>query len=899
MNAIRTPAAYTLLALQLLFVLFVLEVPYYIADRFFARNRGDAFYRAQRAVARWFFRLYPFGVQRRINARARSFPNPCVIVCNHQSMLDILMAMTLPVNARWFLKPWTLRIPLMGELNKLARHIRVEEEAGDPEKPQGFDAALDWLSKDVSILMFPEGSRSPDGNLRRFKNGAFLLAIEAGVPIVPVVLEGTGACVRKGSPVVHHPDVVMKVLDPVETNGMTATDAAALKTRVHDQMAGEVAALRVAERKPGAPLIHGWVARLGMFAAALVIAAVTALSIYVSNWCIAQPPAYDGDRKLAKSEIRETTFDERVVKRLDQNWRRRRSGINELALSGNPWERGYANATLTPDLLQAQEQHLLRTAREFLPGDASFWLVKQVIAVNNRNLPQHVSEREQLEVLGLVEGSTDQYPDSGVPLYHRVLNYHAAHDISHMLIDNPLVTQAELVGCSGFAAWGEYTENGDLWVARNFDWEAGEIFDREKCVLYVWPDDGIPYVHVAWAGMAGAVTGMNAAGISVHINAARTDETRFGEVGTPVSMLVKRVLEQARTIEQAHEIIRDAKVFVSDSYLVASRDEKRAVVIEKSPLHCALREPVKQGVILQTNHFLGEAWKDDPVHTEQMQQATTLYRWQRLEELTDIVRGKINARECLLILRDKKGRGGKDIGYGNRNAIDAGICAHSVIMNLTRGEMWVCAGPNTYGEYVYVPAANAAEAASWYALATMQLMSGDVPAYRQTCRGMMARFGDTHDAGIAGRLALTCSLAGGAVDDLSALLRLAARAPVDGDLFAHVRGVLEYRAGNHVRTIELLHPQADRLKPGDLIAFAAAAMAQQQLGHAAEAAAALASAREINRKIGADPAKGQALPYESTVHLVQARILLREAEQMIHPPATVPASQMTRHRARP
>jgi hypothetical protein len=171
-------------------------------------------------------------------------------------------------------------------------------------------------------------------------------------------------------------------------------------------------------------------------------------------------------------------------------------------------------------------------------------------------------------------------------------------------------------------------------------------------------------------------------------------------------MLVKRVLEQARTIEQAHAIIRDATVFVSDSYLVASRDEKRAVVIEKSPLHCWLREPTTAGVILQTNHFLGDAWKEDPVHTAQMQQATTLYRWQRLEELTEKVRGKINARECLLILRDKKGRGGKDMGYGNRNAIDAGICAHSVIMNVTRGEMWVCAGPNTYGEYVYVPAAN-------------------------------------------------------------------------------------------------------------------------------------------------------------------------------------------------
>jgi hypothetical protein len=447
-----------------------------------------------------------------------------------------------------------------------------------------------------------------------------------------------------------------------------------------------------------------------MAVAATLIAAVTGLSIYVNNWCIAEPPAYEGDRALAQAEMRELTLDERRVQRLGENWRRRRDGINELALSGSCWERGYANAKLTQELLHAQEKHLLDSAREFLPTAASFWLVSQLVAVNNRDLPQHVTRDEQIEVLGLVEGSVDQYPDSGVPLYHRVLNYHAAHDISHVLIDNPLVAREDLVGCSAFAAWGPASENGDLWVARNFDWEAGEIFDKEKCVLYVWPDDGIAYVHVAWAGMAGAVTGMNAAGISIHVNAARTDETRFGNIGTPVSMLVKRVLEQAHTVDEALRIIRDTPVFVSDSYLVASRDEKRAVIIEKSPLHCVMRESAKPGLILQTNHFLGEEWRDDPVHREQRERATTLCRWQRLEELADKVYGKINARTCLSILRDRKGRGGKEIGLGNRNAIDACICAHSVIMNVSSGEMWVSAGPHTYGEYMYVPVAQMLQA---------------------------------------------------------------------------------------------------------------------------------------------------------------------------------------------
>lgn len=711
MTAIRTAVAYPLLALQLLLVLFLFELPYWVWDRFFARNRGDAFYRAQRAVARWFVRLYPFGMQHRVNVRADAFPQPCVIVCNHQSSLDFLIALLLPVNARWFVNPRTHRIPLMGELTKLARHIKVEDEPGDPERPRGFDTALDWLGRGVSVLLFPEGSRSPDGQLRRFKNGAFLLAIEAGVPIVPVVLDGTGACLRKGSLVVRHPDVVLKVLPPVSTEGLSGeADAATLKAEVQQRMAAEIDALRDSKNKPGLPFVNGWLARLAMLAVALVFGAAACLSIYVDNFCIIQPPAFDGDRSLAQVEPLRARLAERQATLLGENWRRRRDGIHEVGLHGSPWERGYANATLTGELLEAQERYMFKTAREFLPYDASFWLVKQLVAVQNRTLPAHVSSAEQQEILGLAEGSTDHFPEEGWPLFHRVVSYHAAHDISHFLIDNPLLSRRDVIGCTGFAAWGDATINGDLWVGRNFDWEAGEVFDRDKCIIYVWPNDGIPYVHVAWAGMAGAVTGMNAQGLSIHLNAARTDETRFGRVGTPVSLLVRRVLAQARNIDEAHAIIREAAVFVSDSYLVASRAEKRAVVIEKSPLHCHLREADRPGLLLQSNHFHGDAWRDDSVHRKQMETATTLYRLQRLEELTRSRHGSIDAAASLAILRDRAGRGGKNIGFGNRNAIDAGICAHSVIMNVSTGEMWVGAGPHTYGDYVYVPVAAMLEA---------------------------------------------------------------------------------------------------------------------------------------------------------------------------------------------
>src|SRR5690606_4635978 len=150
------------------------------------------------------------------------------------------------------------------------------------------------------------------------------------------------------------------------------------------------------------------------------------------------------------------------------------NGLHELGLSGDPWQRGYANARLCQDLTAKQEQLLLETVNEFVPNRAAFWAVKQLVAINNRTLPQHVSDAEQLEILGLTEGSIDQPPDD-VPLYHRILTYHAAHDISHIFIDHPLVTTSDFVGCTAFAAWGEASADGNLYVARNFDFEAGEV----------------------------------------------------------------------------------------------------------------------------------------------------------------------------------------------------------------------------------------------------------------------------------------------------------------------------------------------------------------------------------------------------------------------------------------
>src|SRR5262249_12965507 len=154
----------------------------------------------------------------------------------------------------------------------------------------------------------------------------------------------------------------------------------------------------------------------------------------------------------------------------------------------------------------------------------------------------------------------DQHSDF-LPTYHRVVFYHSLHDITQGLEHSPLL------GCSAFAAGGAATTNGHLLVGRNFDFEGPEIFDRDKAVIFFKPGGKIPFASVAWVGMSGVVTGLNAEGIYVSVNAARTDDK--GGPGMPVQILMREMMEQARSIDDVLRMVRTTPVMVPDFYLVA------------------------------------------------------------------------------------------------------------------------------------------------------------------------------------------------------------------------------------------------------------------------------------------------------------------------------------------
>jgi hypothetical protein len=374
-------------------------------------------------------------------------------------------------------------------------------------------------------------------------------------------------------------------------------------------------------------------------------------------------------------------------------------GVRYLYLAGPPFELGYENARLSQDVLERQEDVLYRSKDAFVPSRVLQWILRKVLLFMGRGLPEFVPEKRKLEVLGLARGSKPDRHADDAPLYHRVLHYHAIHDYVHLLMDNPVVYGHwdELrTGCSAFAATSEATRDRHVLLARDFDMELGRIFDEEKVVLVVNPESGIPFVSVAWSGMAGAVTGVNRAGIACVLDAAASDDDAF--TGEPISFVVRDVLERAHTLDEAVAIIRDARVFVSDDFVLASAGEDRAVVVEKSPRRCAVRQ-AEGGLVLATNHFLCPEFSGDKANGKRRRDATTEERFARLTELVAPLRGSLSVPSCVSVLRDRRGPQGKDIGLGNRAAIDALIATHSVVIDATARTLWVAAAPHTLGPY--------------------------------------------------------------------------------------------------------------------------------------------------------------------------------------------------------
>jgi 1-acyl-sn-glycerol-3-phosphate acyltransferase len=160
---------------------------------------------------------------------------PYVVVSNHESFTDILLISHLPWEMKWLSKAELFRIPIMGWMMWLAGDIPVKRGFG-PSALEAMARCRKALANRVSVMIFPEGTRSKTAELLPFKDGAFRLAIEAGVPILPLAVSGTSTALRKHDWRFGKSVAEVRVLSPVDTTGLTLADVPALKGRVREMI---------------------------------------------------------------------------------------------------------------------------------------------------------------------------------------------------------------------------------------------------------------------------------------------------------------------------------------------------------------------------------------------------------------------------------------------------------------------------------------------------------------------------------------------------------------------------------------------------------------------------------------------------------------------------------------
>lgn len=431
-----------------------------------------------------------------------------------------------------------------------------------------------------------------------------------------------------------------------------------------------------------------WLKRILIGAAVLALGGWLLGSILMRSWT-AKPPPLPADVAILqlKPELRDgKTW-------LGQSWVTRREGLLVIRLKGPPFEMGYASGVLLTEQMHTLENEFLDMIHGYVPQDWKIKVLQSYVIFRNRKLSNYVPDDYRLQIYGTILGCPDGHPELG-DYYNRLLNYHAAHDISYMMIDNPLIARA---GCTAFGAWGSATESGHLITGRNFDWEAAEVFSRDRVVILSEPDRGIPFVSLAWASMAGVVSGMNRAGVSVTINGAPSSLP--GETATPVAMVARDILQKAHNLPEALELMRRAKVFVSTLWLIGSRADGKFVVVEKTPDKMNVRESAGD-TIVSANHFQTPGLQEDKRNQRYLEEATSFPRFDRLAELLAGAGGKINAARAVEFLRDRKLPGGEFAGNGQRAALNAFIATHATVMDLTDGIFWAAAPPHQLGQFV-------------------------------------------------------------------------------------------------------------------------------------------------------------------------------------------------------
>jgi 1-acyl-sn-glycerol-3-phosphate acyltransferase len=163
-----------------------------------------------------------------------------VIISNHQSILDILLMNCLRYRYKWISKIENFNVPVIGWYLKMAKYITVDR-GNEDSKTEMLEKSYECLKKGISIMIFPEGTRSLNNEIGFFKRGAFQLALQADVPLLPVLIDGTGGILPKHGLVFGSGHQIrIRVLDPIDPAAFRSESPESLALKVNTHMTLEL-----------------------------------------------------------------------------------------------------------------------------------------------------------------------------------------------------------------------------------------------------------------------------------------------------------------------------------------------------------------------------------------------------------------------------------------------------------------------------------------------------------------------------------------------------------------------------------------------------------------------------------------------------------------------------------
>ncbi len=378
------------------------------------------------------------------------------------------------------------------------------------------------------------------------------------------------------------------------------------------------------------------------------------------------------------------------VRRFGPAYATKRGNILEVRLSGTPEEIGHQHARLLYDEMIASEGQLYTTLEQLVPIAPLRWLIFDVARVLHHGADSTMSAERLREIASQARAFSPDPFEGHFPTYQRFVYLNSLYDIALGFEHSPLL------GCTSFVAKGEASAGGHTILARNFDFEAGSVYDEKKVVFLVHEKGKIPFASVAWPGLVGVLSGMNARGLSVVVHGGRARETRTD--GEPVVHTTRALLAEAATVDEAVALLEQRKAMVSHILLIADATGAAAAV-ERAPGEPPHVRRIEGDILPLTNHFEGP-FASDPKNQRVRDATSTLPRRARLDELLAGRDAPFDPARAVGVLRDRRGAGGEELPLGHRSALDAVIATHAVVMDSTDKTLWVSEGPHLMGRFV-------------------------------------------------------------------------------------------------------------------------------------------------------------------------------------------------------